>query len=205
MKRSSVIVAVAAFLVASACGPPPPLGLSHDFAVSYRALSASPFIPGVRTVVQGTITNTGVSGADYSVQLVSSSGETTSAAARNVLVGETAVWWVFLDGDVTVAQDGVTSSPRVVSPVAANAVITSQRTSMLADFDAPLATTVQGTLTNTGVTSGSFTVELQANSGEVGTALASGVSAGQTVPWAAVFHGSVTARIIRITTSEPSP
>jgi hypothetical protein len=156
-------------------------------------------------VVQGTITNTGVTGADYSVQLVSSSGEATSGAATNVLVGETAVWWVILDGDVTVAQVGVTSSPKVVRHIAAHAVITSQRTSMLADFDAPLATTVLGTLTNTGDPSGNFTVELQANTGEVGTAVVLGVPVGKTASWVAVFHGSVTARIIRITTSEPSP
>ena len=133
----SVVVGGAALVVATACVPPPPTGLSHNFVVSYRAQTASPFIPGVRTTVQGTITNTGVTAADYSVQLVSSSGETTSGAATNVLIGQTAVWRVTLDGDVTVAQAGVTSSAKNVGPVAALAVITSERTATLMDSDAP--------------------------------------------------------------------
>ena len=193
----------AALLVASACVPPP-AGLSHNFVVSYRALTASPFVPGIRTAVQGTITNTGVTAADYLVHLVSSSGETTSGAATNVLVGETAVWWVVLDGDVTVSQVGVISSSKNVSPVSAAAVITSQRTSIVFDFDAPLATTVQGTLTNTGATTGNFAVELQANTGEVGTASALEVPPGQTAQWAALFHGAVTAGILRTTTAPPA-
>ena len=51
----------------------------------------APLPRGGGTAVQGTITNTGVTAADYSVQLVSSSGETTSGAAINVLIGQTAV------------------------------------------------------------------------------------------------------------------
>ena len=75
----------------------------------------------------------------------------------------------------------------------------------MADFDAPLGTTVQGTLTNTGTTTGNFAVELQANTGEVGIASALVVPPGQTAQWAAVFHGAVTARILRITTAPPPP
>ena len=110
--RLKLAVVGASLVVASAGCVPTPTGLSHNFVVSYRAPTGSIFVPGIRTAVQGTITNTGVTAADYSVQLVSSSGETTSGAATNVLVGETAVWWVFFDGDVTVAQVGVTSSPK---------------------------------------------------------------------------------------------
>ena len=85
------------------------------------------------------------------------------------------------------------------------AVITSQRTAVVADFDAPLGTTVQGTLTNTGTRTGSFAVELQANTGEVGIGIASVVPPGQTAQWGALFHGAVTARILRTTTPPPPP
>ena len=73
------------------------------------------------------------------------------------------------------------------------------------DFDAPLGTVVDGTLTNTGTTTGSFAVELQANTGETGVGIASVVPPGQTAHWGALFHGAVTARILRTTMAPPPP
>ena len=58
-------------------------------------------------------------------------------------------------------------------------MITSQSTSVIPSFDAPLATTAQGSLTNTGTTTGNFAVELQADTGEVGIASALVVPPGQ--------------------------
>jgi hypothetical protein len=198
-----VVLAVAALVVASACVPRP-IGPSYNLVVSHRSLGGSPFTPGPWTIVQGTITNTGVAPADYTVELVSSSGETQPNVVLDVLVGQTAIWTATFDGDVTVAELGVTSTPHVVGPVPALAVITSQKVTLYADAPGPM-TEIRGTVTNTGTTVGNFSIELQANTGEVAAAQALGVSAGQTVPWATAALGTGTSRIVRITTYHPHP
>ena len=46
------------------------MGLSYNLVVSHRSLGASPFVPGPWTIVQGTVTDAGVTPADYTVELV---------------------------------------------------------------------------------------------------------------------------------------
>ena len=125
--RWKFAAAAVAFAVTTACVPKP-IGPSHNLVVSYRALLWSPFTPGPSTLVQGTVTNTGVAPADYTVELVMSSGETQPAAVADVLVGETAIWSAGFTGDVTISQVRVTSSAKIASSVPAVAAITSQRT-----------------------------------------------------------------------------
>jgi hypothetical protein len=121
---------------------------------------------------------------------------------HDVLVGETAIWWTTINGDVTVSQVAVTSTPKVARPVPATAVLTSQRPVFLADAIGPM-TEIRGTVTNTGTTEGNLSIELQANTGEVGSASAFEVPVGQTVPWVTTADGTGTFRIVRITTSPP--
>jgi hypothetical protein len=91
------------------------------------------------------------------------------------------------------------SSPKLVGPVSAVANIASQRSGSF-----PPVTVVQGTVTNTGGSVGSFTIELQADTGAVTTASAYDVQPGQTMEWATIFPGHGTARILRTTTLRPS-
>jgi hypothetical protein len=200
--RWKVAAAIAAFVVVTSACVPKPMGLSYNLVVSHRSLGASPFVPGPWTIVQGTVTNTGVTPADYTVELVVASGETQPSAVLDVLVGQTAIWSARLTGDVEVAQVRVTSSAKVVGPVAAVAVITSQQLAFYADAPGPI-TEIRGMVTNTGSTSGSFSIEFQANTGEVGSAQGLEVPAGQTVPWVTVALGTGTFGIVRITTYHP--
>ena len=64
--RLRLAVVGAAFVVTTACVPPPPKDLSNNFVVSYAGPAPSDFMA-VRAV-QGTVTNTGVTPADYSVE-----------------------------------------------------------------------------------------------------------------------------------------
>jgi hypothetical protein len=198
-----VAAALAAFIVTSACVPKP-IGLSYNLVVSNRSLGWSPFVAGPWTIVQGTVTNTGVAPADYSVELVSSSGQTQPSAVLDVLVGETAIWSASLTGDVEVAQVRVSSTAKSAGPVPAVAVITAQQIAFYADAPGPM-TEVRGTVTNTGSSPGDFSIELQANTGEVGAAQVLDVPAGQTVPWSTAVLGTGTVRIVRITTYHLPP
>src|SRR5262245_55714645 len=121
MGRWRSIAAVGAFIVASACAPKP-IGPSYNLVVSHQSAGGSPLGPGIWTSLQGTITNTGVAPADYIVRLVGSSGETGSSAVHDVLVGQTAIWWTTIEGDVTVSQVAVTSTAKVAGRVPATAV-----------------------------------------------------------------------------------
>ena len=195
--RLRLAVVGAAFVVSSACVPPPPKDLSNNFVVSYAGPAPSDFMT-VRAV-QGTVTNTGVTPADYSVEVVASSGQTASYDALDVLAGQTAIWFIGVEGDVTVAQTTVTSSATTASPVPAVATITRLR-------NGGLVTVVDGTVTNTGGSAASFDIELQANSGGVAIASAHDVQPGQTVGWSGLFISpTATARIVRITTFHPPP
>ena len=196
--RLRLAVVGAAFVVSSACVPPPPKDLSSNFVLSYVGFFAGDLPPGA-TSVGGTVTNTGVTSADYSVEVVASSGQTASYDALDVLAGQTAIWFIGLSGDVTVAQTTVTSSATTASPVPAVATITRLR-------NGGLVTVVDGTVTNTGGAAASFDIELQANSGGVAIASAHDVQPGQTVGWSGLFIGpTATARIVRITTFHPPP
>jgi len=159
------------------------------------------------TRVEGTITNTGPTAANYTIQVWSSSGSTSSATALDVLAGQTATWTTLLVGLVTVAGVEVTSTPAVAAPVPAVAMITSQRRVMY--LDDGWRTEVRGTVTNTGTTMTYFWIELQATNGEVATAEpgvsygVSGVLPGDTVEWATLVSDNTTARIIRVTPPHP--
>jgi hypothetical protein len=98
--------------------------------------------------------------------------------------------------------DAATSTPKVAGPVSATAVITSQETKLFADASGPM-TEIRGTVTNTGSTAGRFSIEFQANTGEVGFAPGTDVPAGQTVPFVGIGDGTGTFRIVRITTAPP--
>ena len=197
--RWGVAAAGAALLVGSACVPPVPMSLSYDFVVSYIGPSPGEFAP-ASTLFGGTVTNTGVTAADYTVTLEGSNGPTGSATVLDVLVGQTAVWSVTLVGsDLTLSQAGVTSTQKVVSPVSAVASITGQRPG-----DFPPHIQLQGTLTNTGSSIGTFSIEIQSSSGAVSWASAS-AAPGQTVEWLTILFGTGTARIIRTTTLHPPP
>jgi hypothetical protein len=201
-----LVVAGAALLVTSACVPPP-TSLSHNFVVSYIAPDARD--SSVWTAVQGTVTNTGVTPADYLVELVASSGETRSVEIADVLIGQTALWSTKLPLGDTISQAGATSSPTAATPVPAVAEITSHEPGALVMSYIPNGTWVRGTLTNTGTSIACLAVELQANSGEVKMAGFFGiVEPGETVPWQTGFHGRVIARILRTTffcPSDPPP
>jgi len=197
MKWTTLAAVGVTSLLASACVPPPPKDLSSNFVVSYVGYFAGDISPGA-TSVAGTVTNTGVTPANYSVEVLASSGDTASYAALDVLAGQTAIWWVNLAGDVTVAQTRVTSSATIASPVPAVATIT--------HFDDQIFFTfAEGTVTNTGGSTASFNIELQANSGGVAIASAHDVQPGQTVGWSGAFPGRGTARIVRTTTFHPRP
>jgi hypothetical protein len=191
----------AALLLATACGPPP-AGGSHTFVVSHRDLLWSPFTSGPSTNVEGTITNIGVDPAEYTVELVASSGEADSDVVTDVLPGETGIWSVFFTGDVTVAQTRVAASEKMAAPVDAVAVITSQHPVLAVDAPGPV-TEVEGAVTNTGATVGAFSIELQATSGEVCSTSEVDVPPAQTVPWSAFCLGTGTFRILRTTTYVP--
>jgi hypothetical protein len=197
--RWKLAAAVAALVVASACVPPAPKSLSHDFAVTSLHPGIGEFGP-PSTTFEGTVTNTGVSPADYAVTLVGSSGQTGTYAALDVLVGQTAVWTVSLLGsDVALSQTGVTSSPKIVDPVSAVASITRENP------NTRWFLSVYGTLTNTGSSVGDFAVEIQADSGGVSIASAHEVQPGQTTQWFTMLFGQGTARILRTTTVHPFP
>ena len=209
MKWKPLAVGVAC-LSASACVPPP-AGPSHNFVVSYVAPVTPSFSsPNRFTAVQGTITNTGPTAADYTVEVSPSSGETQSGLAVDVLAGQTATWQTLLAGLVTVSEVQVTSTATVAAPVHAVAAITSQKRVLYADGPGWL-TVVMGTLTNTGTTTRDFAIELQATNGQVTTPRAerspgaAGVLPGHTVTWVAPVGGNATARIIRVTNSSPPP
>jgi hypothetical protein len=190
--RWKLVAATAAFVVTSGCVPPPPVGLSHDFVLSYITPAPSDFESG--TLFQGTVTNTGVTPADYTVALVGSSGQTGTDAVWDVLVGQTAVWSVTLTGsDVTISQAGITASPKVTGPVSAVATITRQ------DPQGGWYTSVYGTVTNTGSSVAKFAIELQANTGSVTTAQTDDVPPGGTAEWFTIFLGPGAARILRTT------
>ena len=125
-------------------------------------------------------------------------GETMSSGAFDVLVGQTAIWWGDFTGDVTVAQVKVTSSPKMASSVPAVAVITSQLPTFVPDAPGPVIL-LDGTVTNSGTTTGSFTIEFQMSSGQVGRTSVPDVPPGQTVPWRTYVFGTIPARILRIT------
>jgi hypothetical protein len=199
MKWGAVAAGVA-FVVTSACVPPPPIGLSHDFAVTYIGFAPNDFGPAGPTF-QGTITNTAVAPADYNVTLVGSAGLTGSTIVTDVLVGQTAIWMVTIpNSEPTISHSAVRSSPKAVGPVSTVTTITLQR-----PYFGTVLTWVEGTLTNTGSSVGDFAIELQANSGAVTRASVYDVRSSQTVEWDAVFLGQGTARIVRTTILYPSP
>jgi hypothetical protein len=204
MKSRFIAAAVAAFILVTSACVPKPIGPSHNLVVSHRTLGYSPWVSGPFTIIQGTVTNTGVTPADYTVEVVASSGETQPSSVLDVLVGETGIWSTTLDGDVEVSQVRVSASTKIVGPVPAVAVITSQQVGAYADAPARLYD-IRGTVTNTGTTAGRFSIELQSNTGAVGATSAIEVPAGQTVPWNTVVLATGTYRILRITTYHPHP
>jgi len=198
--RWKLAAACAALVAISACVPPTPISLSHDFTVTYIGFAPSDFGPAGPTF-QGTITNTGVTPADYNVTLVGSAGLTGSTIVTDVLVGQTAIWVVNIpNSEPTISQSAVTSSPKAVGPVSTVTTITLQR-----PYFGTVLTWVEGTLTNTGSSVGDFAIELQANSGAVTAAWVFDVQPGQTIEWHTTFLGQGTARILRTTTLHPSP
>jgi len=194
----------AALVVAAAACVPTPVGSSHNFVVSYRGLLRSPFTSVPSTLVQGTVTNTGLDPADYTVELVTSSGEANSDVVTNVLPGETAIWSVSFTGDVTVTQTRVAAADKMAALVPAAAVITSQQPALVFDAPGPI-TEVKGTITNAGTPVGEFSIELQATTGEVCATSIAGEPPGQTVAWSAFCLGTGTFRILRTTTATPPP
>jgi hypothetical protein len=195
------VVAGVALLATNACVPPK--SLSHDFVVSYIAPDARD--SSAWTAVQGTITNTGASPADYLVEVVASSGETQSVTVSDVLAGQTAIWATKFPPGVTIAKAGASASTTAATPVSAVAEITVQAPLALVSGYIPNGTWVSGTLTNTGPSMSCFVIELQASSGEVEWAVVfNAVHPGQTLPWQAGFHGRVIARILRTTIQCPS-
>jgi hypothetical protein len=190
--RWKLAVGSVAFMMAPACVTPPPKDLSNSFTVTYSATFMT------STAVAGTVTNTGPTPADYSVEVSASSGETASYTALDVLAGQTAVWFIGLEGRVAVSQTRVTSSATIASPVPAVATITRYH-------DQVIATLAQGTVTNTGSSTASFDIELQASSGAVAIASVNDVQPGQTVEWSRSYAGRGTARVVRITTVHASP
>ena len=97
----------------------------------------------------------------------------------------------------------MTSSAKIVGPVPAVAVITSQQLAFYADAPGP-TTEIRGTVTNTGSTSGNFSIEFQANTGEVGSAQGLEVPAGQ-IRGVTIALGTGTFQIVRITIYHPPP
>ena len=196
--RCKLAAAVVALVAASSCVPPPPISLSHDFAVTSIHPGIGEFGP-ASTTFEGTVANTGVTPADYTVTLVGSAGQTSSYTAMDVLVGQTAVWFVHLAGsDVTLSQAEVASSPKVVGPVSAVATITRQ-------VSQGRFMSVYGTVTNTGGSIGDLAIEIQADSGGESIASAYDVPPGQTAEWFTMLLGQGTVRILRTTTVHPFP
>lgn len=208
--RWSVVVGGVAILVASACVQPPPppppvpctappVANTSKIAVSYVAPVSLPGFPGPFTNIHGTITNTGPCRAHYLLRVVASSGDEHRWTAYNVRPAETAVWISRFVGDVTVADVQVTAETGdYLGPVAAAAAITLVEPTQRSDIGA--ATEVKGTLTNTGTSPASFSVELQANNGQVSLAGVNDLAGGTSATWTAIFYGTVTtARILRVT------
>ena len=96
-----------------------------------------------------------------------------------------------------------TSTPKVVGLVPVTAVITSQRLAVYADASGT-DDRGRGTVTP-GTTPGSFSIELEAHTGEVSSGDADEVPAGRTVQWVVPAVGTGTDRILRMTRHHPPP
>jgi hypothetical protein len=189
MRRLPILVAACGLGVVACTPPPPPPpppvpGYSVTLTRTFGALGL--------TTVSGTITDTGPVAGNFVIALQASSGAVSNGFSFNVLPGETAVWFSILSGTVTAQISGVQAVAASPPAVAAQAAVTSREVAF--GF-----TTVKGMVTNSGAAPSSFTIELLASSGSVGTARASNVGPGQSAPWQAMFQGDVTASIVRVT------
>jgi hypothetical protein len=182
-----VAVGMACSLCA-ACAPPgsPP----YEVLVT-RSVTTS---GGQYTEVSGTIKNLTNVAMDYSIEMLSSSGEAATAWASYVLPNDTAIWTNFFTGAVNagivrVVAYGEPNAPPVNGSFAITRVAPSGN-----------YTEIDGTVINTGPTASNFSIELQADSGEVEYAAASEVQPGQTATWSSFFDGAgVTIQWVRAT------
>jgi hypothetical protein len=203
--RWGVVAVSAACLIGSACvdRPPaaqPPLAVNtFSIDVSYIAPVSLPGFAYPFTNIDGTVTNTGSGPVHYTVHVEASSGETGTFVANSVLPGQTAVWVSRFLGDVTPADVKVTWETGYYNgPTPAVAAVTSVTPTQRPDIGA--ATEIKGTVTNTGMTAGNFSVELQASNGQVSWGAVANVPGQASATWTSVFYGSVTTvRIVRIT------
>ena len=192
MKRTVGVVAGLALIgvLATGCVPPRPAPRAYELKVSRVHVDLSSGF----TEVDGTVRYLLGGVRDFEIELKASSGETGEAAVLDVHQGQIAGWTAFFKGRVTVGVLRVQLSDAFnPAPVRASAKVTFRNV----DFG---MTEIDGTVTNLGKATSNFEIELEAASGEVGSAAALDVLPGQTALWSAFFDGDVTVGILRVTT-----